>query len=384
MDAAASSPLGWLCAAVTTLFGVTMAQRSLLDRAKVLLCSLLPALLCVATLGAGEGLGVFVAMCLLCSVCLGDRDLLPVGDRAVLITGSDTGIGHALAKHLDSLGFVVFAGVLNKDGPGAEELRRSCSQRLSVLQLDITNTMQVKEAYLTVSEKVQNAGLWGVVNNAGILGFPADGELLPMSTYRHCMEVNFFGAVEVSKTFLPLLRKSQGRLVNMSSMAGGIPLPRYAAYGASKAALSMFSGVMRQELSKWGIKVTAIHPSGFRTGIEGTAEQWDRQEKELMENLPADTRQAYGEEYLLGLRNYLLHLPSHCAPDLSPVLGSVLHALLARRPQGLYTPGKGAYIPLCIFCCFPLWFYDFFISKVLSAGSVPRQLRTSGDEGKNL
>ncbi|NXU05516.1 DHB2 dehydrogenase, partial [Buphagus erythrorhynchus] len=277
-----------------------------------------------------------------------------------LLSGSDSGIGHALAKHLDSLGFVVFAGVLDKDGPGAEELRRSCSQRLSVLQLDITNTTQVQEAYLTVSEKVQNAGLWGVVNNAGILGFPADGELLPMSTYRHCMEVNFFGAVEVSKTFLPLLRKSQGRLVNMSSMAGGIPLPRYAAYGASKAALSMFSGVMRQELSKWGIKVMAIHPSGFRTGIEGTAEQWDKQEKELMENLPAATRQAYGEEYLLGLRNYLLHLPSHCAPDLSPVLGAVLHALLARRPQGLYTPGKGAYISLCIFCCFPLWLYDFF------------------------
>ncbi|KAF2984215.1 hypothetical protein EK904_013350, partial [Melospiza melodia maxima] len=279
-----------------------MARRSPLHRAKVLLCSLLPALLCVATLGAGQGLGVFVAMCLLCSVCLGDRDLLPVGDRAVLITGSDTGIGHALAKHLDSLGFVVFAGVLDKDGPGAAELRRSCSQRLCVLQLDITNTSQVREAYLTVSQKVQNAGLWGVVNNAGILGFPADGELLPMSTYRHCMEVNFFGAVEVSKTFLPLLRKSQGRLVNMSSMAGewakapnkvleqmprkvsislgcrytqginvkiinpgGIPLPRYAAYGASKAALSMFSGVMRQELSKWGIKVMAIHPSGFRT-----------------------------------------------------------------------------------------------------------------------
>lgn len=119
-------------------------------------------------------------------------------------------------------------------------------------------------------------------------------------------------------------------------------------------------------------------------GIQGTAEQWDKQEKELMENLPADTRQAYGEEYLLGLRNYLLHLPSHCAPDLSPVLGAVLHALLARRPQGLYTPGKGAYVPLCIFCCFPLWFYDFFISKMLSAGSVPRELRTSGDESKNL
>ncbi|NWZ47678.1 DHB2 dehydrogenase, partial [Haliaeetus albicilla] len=277
-----------------------------------------------------------------------------------MLSGSDTGIGHALAKYLDSLGFVVFAGVLNKDGPGAEELRKTCSRRLSLLQLDITNATQVKEAYLKVSEKVQNTGLWGVVNNAGILGFPADGELLPVSTYRQCMEVNFFGAVEVSKTFLPLLRKSQGRLVNMSSMAGGIPLPRCAAYGASKAALSMFSGVMRQELSKWGIKVAAIHPSGFRTGIQGTSDLWDKQEKELMENLPADTRQDYGEDYLLGLKDYLLRMPAYCEADLSPVLSAILHALLAKRPQGLYTPGKGAYMFLCVFCYLPLWFYDFF------------------------
>lgn len=88
MDAVASSPLGWLCAGVTTLFGVTMlcrAQSSPVHTAKVLLWSLLPSLLCVATLGAGVGL--FVAMCLLCSAYLGDRELLPVGDRAVLITG---------------------------------------------------------------------------------------------------------------------------------------------------------------------------------------------------------------------------------------------------------------------------------------------------------
>uniref|UniRef100_A0A672UJP9 Hydroxysteroid 17-beta dehydrogenase 2 n=1 Tax=Strigops habroptila TaxID=2489341 RepID=A0A672UJP9_STRHB len=328
MDALADSPLGWLCVGITALFGVTVlctAKRSPVGKENILVWSLLPVLL---------GLTV----------------LLPVGDKAVLITGSDTGIGHALAKYLDSLGFVVFAGVLNKDGPGAKELRRACSQRLSLLQLDVTNAKQVKEAFLKVSEKVQNTGLWGVVNNAGILGFPADGELLPVSTYRMCMEVNFFGAVEVSKTFLSLLRKSRGRLVNMSSMAGGIPLPRYAAYGASKAALAMFSGVMRQELSKWGIKVAAIHPSGFRTGIQGTSDMWDKQEKELIENLPEDTRHAYGDEYLLGLKSYLLHMPAYCDANLSPVLNAVLHALLAKRPHGLYTPGKGAYLPLCIFC----------------------------------
>ncbi|XP_019475359.1 estradiol 17-beta-dehydrogenase 2 isoform X2 [Meleagris gallopavo] len=267
MDVLPSSALGWLCVAIPVLFGLCLAKRRY--KAHVLLQIVLPALLgllCVAVLGTCWGLIVFCSTWLSCLVYL-DAGPLPVGDKAVLITGSDTGIGHALAKYLDNLGFTVFAGVLNKDGPGAEELRRTCSQRLSLLQLDITNPTQVKEAYLQVSEKVQNTGLWGVVNNAGILGFLADGELLPMNMYRQCMEVNFFGAVEVSKTFLPLLRKSQGRLVNMSSMAGGIPLPRYAAYGASKAALSMFSGVMRQELSKWGIKVAAIHPSGFRTGF---------------------------------------------------------------------------------------------------------------------
>ncbi|KFP90793.1 Estradiol 17-beta-dehydrogenase 2, partial [Apaloderma vittatum] len=345
-----------------------VAKRSPVEKANVLVWRVLPALLgllCMATLGAGRGLVVFCAACLIFSMYLGSRALLPVGDKAVLITGSDTGIGHALAKYLDNLGFVVFAGVLNKDGPGAEELRRTCSQRLSVLQLDITNVTQIQEAYLEVSEKVQNTGLWGVVNNAGILGFPADGELLPMSMYRQCMEVNFFGAVEVSKIFLPLLRKSQGRLVNMSSLAGGIPLPRLAAYGASKAALSMFSGVMRQELSKWGIKVAAIHPSGFRTGIQGTFDLWVKQEKELMENLPADTRQDYGEDYLLGLKSYFQRMPMSCDADLSPVLTAILHALLAERPHGLYTPGKGAYMLLCIFCYFPLWFYDFFISKML-------------------
>lgn len=70
------------------------------------------------------------------------------------------------------------------------------------------------------SHSFLSSGLWAVVNNAGILGLPADGELIPMTGYKKCMAVNFFGAVEVTKAFLPLLRKSKGRLVNISSMAG--------------------------------------------------------------------------------------------------------------------------------------------------------------------
>lgn len=63
-----------------------------------------------------------------------------------------------MAKHLDKLGFTVFAGVLDEKGPGAEELRRSCSQRLSVLQMDVTNPQQIKDAHSKVVEKVQDKG----------------------------------------------------------------------------------------------------------------------------------------------------------------------------------------------------------------------------------
>ncbi|PNI45686.1 HSD17B2 isoform 4, partial [Pan troglodytes] len=148
------------------------------------------------------------------------QELLPVDQKAVLVTGGDCGLGHALCKYLDELGFTVFAGVLNENGPGAEELQRTCSPRLSVLQMDITKPVQIKDAYSKVAAMLQDRGLWAVINNAGVLGFPTDGELLLMTDYKQCMAVNFFGTVEVTKTFLPLLRKSKGRLVNVSSMGG--------------------------------------------------------------------------------------------------------------------------------------------------------------------
>lgn len=64
------------------------------------------------------------------------------------------------------------------------------------------------------------AGLWGLVNNAGVCVNFGDAELSLMSNYRGCMEVNFFGTLSVTKSFLPLLRQAKGRLVNVSSPAG--------------------------------------------------------------------------------------------------------------------------------------------------------------------
>lgn len=64
------------------------------------------------------------------------------------------------------------------------------------------------------------AGLWGVVNNAGVLGYVGDGEILPIKLYKKYFDVNFIGSVEVTQVFLPLIRQSKGRIISISSMAG--------------------------------------------------------------------------------------------------------------------------------------------------------------------
>ncbi|XP_008063176.2 estradiol 17-beta-dehydrogenase 2, partial [Carlito syrichta] len=263
------SETAWICLAVPAVLGGTVLCKYNRSPGPVWSRAVCLAGLwggaCLLSLSLWWGLILFSLSCVLMYTYLSGQELLPVDQKAVLVTGCDSGIGHALCKYLDELGFTVFAGVLNEKGPGAEELRKSCSSRLLVFQLDITNPAQIKDAHSKVVATLQGRGLWAVVNNAGIIGFPADGELIPMTDYKRCMTVNFFGPVEVTKAFLPLLRKSQGRLVNISSMAGGCPMEKLAAYGSSKAALIMFSSIMRKELSQWGVKVIVILPGGFKT-----------------------------------------------------------------------------------------------------------------------
>ncbi|XP_058011304.1 17-beta-hydroxysteroid dehydrogenase type 2 [Ahaetulla prasina] len=211
----------------TVLYGGTIFYRARKNRVEKappfrwgLLLLLILEVLCFTTLRNSLGLALFSLACLMFWLYTPAQAMLPVGHKAVLITGTDSGIGHELAKYLDRLGFTVFAGVLNAAGPGAKKLKETCSERLSILQLDITSSAQIKEAYLETRRKLQNEELWAVINNAGILGFLGDGELLPLSSYKQCMDVNFFGPVEISKMFLPLLRKSKGRIINISSLAG--------------------------------------------------------------------------------------------------------------------------------------------------------------------
>jgi NAD(P)-dependent dehydrogenase (short-subunit alcohol dehydrogenase family) len=110
---------------------------------------------------------------------------------SIVITGASSGIGAACARHLDEQGFTVWAGVRRKED--GEALARSSSARLRVLMLDVTDPASIAAAGQTLMEAMPEAGLSGLINNAGI-SVAGPLELLPLAEVRTQFEVNVIGA----------------------------------------------------------------------------------------------------------------------------------------------------------------------------------------------
>nr|XP_046254515.1 corticosteroid 11-beta-dehydrogenase isozyme 2 [Scatophagus argus] len=305
--------------------------------------------------------------------------------KSVLITGCDSGFGHATAKHLDALGFEVFATVLDLSGHGARELQRICSPRLTLLQVDITQPQQVQQALLDTKAKLGLKGLWGLVNNAGVCVNIGDAELSLMSNFRGCMEVNFFGTLSVTKSFLPLLRQAKGRIVTISSPAGDQPFPCLAAYGASKAALNLFFNTLRHELEPWGVRVSTILPSAYKTGQSSNHTYWEQQHKQLLQSLSPGLLEDYGEDYVTETKELFQIHARQANPDLSPVINTIVQALLSPQPQARYFAGSGVGLMYFIHGYCPFSISNRFLQKLfVKKKLMPRALRKQSGFDLNL
>ena len=131
-----------------------------------------------------------------------------------------------------------------------------------MLQLDVTKQDQIDRAKTYIIQYLPEKGLWAVVNNAGIanLGF---SEWIPFDLYEKVFDVNLKGTIRMAKTFLPLIRKSKGRIVNVSSGAGRMGLLYHGPYVASKFAMEGFSDVLRQEMRPFGVKICVVEPGNY-------------------------------------------------------------------------------------------------------------------------
>ena len=254
--------------------------------------------------------------------------------RSVLVTGSSTGIGRATALRLDADGWRVFAGVRREED--AEALRIEGSVRLVTVMLDVTDAAQVAAAAELIGERVGEAGLDGLVNNAGIAVL-GPLETIPIDDFRRQIEVNLTGQVVVTQAMLSLVRRARGRVVFVSSIGGRMALPFGAPYHAAKFGIEAVADCLRQELRPWKIDVSLIEPGSIDTPI------WERGEQiadEVAARAPAAQEELYGqtiERFRTAVRQTA---ERGIAPD--KVAKVVAHALTARRPRTRYVVGADA------------------------------------------
>lgn len=249
-----------------------------------------------------------------------------------MVTGSSSGIGAASARLLAENGHTVFAG--RRDVQRAGEPERVGPGSVVYLPLDVTDDESVARALAEVEARIGPAGrLAGVVNNAGIT-VNAPAELVGMDDLREQFEVNLVGAVRVSQAFLPMLRRSGGRIVNVGSLTARMSFPFAGPYSASKAALAGMSHAMRRELRPHGVHVVLLEPGNIRTGI------WDkhiRSVQTLLERATPDARRAYEHHLKADVR--MVGKLKAGGSDPREVASAVLEALTSERPRSRYAVG---------------------------------------------
>ncbi|HMW86742.1 MAG: SDR family oxidoreductase [Nitrospira sp.] len=253
---------------------------------------------------------------------------------AIVITGASTGIGAACARYLDGLGFTVWAGVRRKED--GEALARSTSARLRVLLLDVTDSDSITEASRTLTDALPEAGLAGLVNNAGI-SVAGPLELLPIAEVRTQFEVNVIGALAVTQALLPLLRRARGRIVNISSIAGLAATPFLGAYCSSKFALEAMSDALRLELAPWGIAVALVEPGAIQSQI------WQRATMSATRTLGgvAPESLALYAQSLARMQDVMAGAAARAIPA-EAVAQVVARALTVPSPRARYLVGKDA------------------------------------------
>lgn len=251
---------------------------------------------------------------------------------SLVISGASTGIGEACALYLARQGWQIFAGVRKPED--AERLQADSSGRITPIFLDVTSSEQIAAAAQQVTAAVGEAGIAGLINNAGI-AVVGPLEFLPMEDIRQQMEVNFLGQVGVTQAFLPLLRKARGRIINMSSVSGKIGAPFFGPYAASKFALEAFTDSLRRELMPWNMEVISIEPGSIATPMWAKSL---RAAQERLEGLSEIGKKLYKEDLESTVKRANFSEVRGLPPQV--VVDAVEHALTAKRPKTRYIMGK--------------------------------------------
>jgi len=198
--------------------------------------------------------------------------------KTVLITGANKGIGFETAKQLAQLGYFVYVGSRDKM-KGLDAIKKLKDMGISnaeFVELDVTNIDSIQKAKETLESKIKSLDV--LINNAGISGGqPQNMSSIKMDDLRKVFDTNFFGAVQTTHQFIPLLKKSkEPKIINVSSGLGSLAIHSntqnsnyriYDAYSCTKTALNAFTVMLANEFKDTAFKINSVTPGYTATDL---------------------------------------------------------------------------------------------------------------------
>lgn len=203
--------------------------------------------------------------------------------KKVLITGANKGIGFEVAKQMAQLGYFVYLGCRDeqKGNEAVQRIKEAGFTNIDFLKIDVSDPASVKAAASALASKAEALDI--LINNAGIAGKLSQTILgSDVSIFKEVFDTNYFGVIQTTQQFLPLLRKARVPvIVNVSSELGSLSMQthvnrnsnwnNYHAYSPAKTALNTFTILLNYELKDTNFKINSVTPGYTATDLNGFA-----------------------------------------------------------------------------------------------------------------
>jgi short-subunit dehydrogenase len=259
-------------------------------------------------------------------------------NKVALVTGATSGIGLELVRNLSGRGYRVYGVARNY-----REL--DCCE---VITADVSSETEIEKAVNAVMDKEGRIDL--LICNAGF-GISGPVEYTKVEDARRQFDVNFFGFFICAKKVLPVFRKQgHGRIVVTSSVAGAISIPFQAFYSASKASINSLVMAMRNEVSSFGVKVTAVMPGDTRTSFTAKREKdWGGDN-------------AYSEIVRRSIEK--MEKDEQNGADASKVAAYIAKVAEKKNPKPVYTAGFGYKVLVVLSKILPSRLVNYIVGKM--------------------
>ena len=260
---------------------------------------------------------------------------MELAGKVVVVTGASMGIGEAIAKVFVESGASVV--LLSRDATRAEtaRVRIGFAERTAAFSCDVRHSEEIDRVLALTLHHFQRIDVW--INNAGH-GLIDSVSQMDMSSCHDMFETNFFGAVSAMQKVIPVMRQQGGgTVINISSVAGHIPLPFHAAYSATKFALNAIGKGAGVELKKDGIHVLTVCPGYVATAFGENAVRGN----ELKKVRPNSVRGISAERvaratlqgYLKGRREVIVPWTMHIPVKLYQLFPSLVGWVMGRMAK---------------------------------------------------